>query len=56
MTGRGAVVRFWDISRMRGFGGGAPDCRRLSAVDGPQATAGVKGPGVNILVGVTGKG
>ena len=25
------------------FGGGAPDCRRLSGVQGPQAPAGVKG-------------
>ena len=26
-----------------GLGGGAPDCRRLSGVQGPQAPAGVKG-------------
>ena len=37
------VVRFWDISRMGSFGGGAPNCRRPSGVQGPQAPAGVKG-------------
>jgi len=31
----------FDFGGIRGFGGGAPNCRRLSGVQGPQAPVGV---------------
>ena len=44
MTG-GEIFGYFKNGQFRGFGlgGGAPDCRRLSGVQGPQAPAGVKG-------------
>ena len=44
MTG-GEILAYFKNGQFRGFGGagGAPDCRRLSGGQGPQAPAGVKG-------------
>ena len=42
MTG-GEILGYFKNRQFWGFGGGAPDCRRLSGVQGPQAPAGVKG-------------
>ena len=42
MTG-GEILGYFKNGQFWGFGGGAPDCRRLSGVQGPQAPAGVKG-------------
>ena len=44
MTG-GEILGYFKNGQFRGFWGGAPDCRRLSGVQGPQAPAGVKGRG-----------
>ena len=42
--GRGEILGYFKNGpQFREFGGGAPDCRRLSGVQGPQASAGVKG-------------
>ena len=40
MTGR-EILGYFKNGQFRGFGGGTPDCRRLSGVQGPQAPAGV---------------
>ena len=42
MTG-GKILGYFKNGEFQGFGGGAPDCRKLSGVQGPQALAGVKG-------------
>ena len=42
MTG-GEILGYFKNGQFRGFGGGAPDCRKLSGVQGPQAPVGVKG-------------
>ena len=42
MTG-GEILGYFKNGQFWGFGGGAPDCRRLSGVKGPQAPAEVKG-------------
>ena len=39
----GEILEYFKNGQFRGFGGGAPDCRRLSGVQGPQLPAGVKG-------------
>ena len=41
MTG-GEILGYFKNGVFRGFGGGAPDCRRLSRVQEPQAPAGIK--------------
>ena len=42
MTG-GGVFGYFKNGQFRGFVGGAPDCSRLSGVQGPQAPAGSRG-------------
>ena len=42
MTG-GEILGYFKNGQFWGFGGGAPDCRSLSGVQGPQAPAGSRG-------------